>query len=104
MWNSSDDKETEWLTIYDIEKLFREFLQIYRGHEDFGILSKTNFRRMQYLHFSSFSFSSIILKLLELRDYLYENLSLPINQNALTSEYEQYMKEYKATFIYPSHN
>lgn len=103
VWTFMDDREDKLLTINDVEQLLKEFLREDPDHEDYGVFEKANMRRSQYLYYSSQSISTLILKLIELRDYLYENLSLPLNRNASGKEYEQYLTDSQTTFIYPAH-
>jgi len=98
-----EDDEEEWLTINDLEKLMKEFLKIEPEHEDRGVFEKAEWRRNQYLYYSTKTLTSMILKLVELRDYIYENLSLPLSRNALERDYEAYLNNSKTSFIYSAH-
>lgn len=93
----------EWLTIDDIEKLMKEYLYLYPEHDDYGVFEKAEVRRNQYLYYSTKTFSTLILKLFELREHLYINLSLPIPITAQDDEYEKYLRTLKTSFIYPAH-
>lgn len=103
VWTFLDEEHDQWLTINDIELLFKEFLTERHYPVDHGLFQKANMRRAQYLVFSTARLSSLILKLRELRDSLYANLSLPISRFAGESEYETYLKSSRTTFIYPAH-
>lgn len=97
------EKEEEWLTIDDLEKLMKEFLEIEPEHKDQGVFQKAELRRNEYLYYSTETLTSIVLKLVELRDYLYENLSLPLSRNALERDYVAYLSTSKTSFVYPAY-
>lgn len=97
------EDEEEWLTINDLEKLMKEFLEIEPEHEDHGVFEKAELRRNEYLYYSTETLTSMILKLVELRDYVYENLSLPLSRNALERNYEAYLSISKTSFVYPAY-
>ena len=97
------EDEEEWLTIDDLEKLMKEFLEIKPGHTDFGVFEKAELRRNQYLYYSIETFTSMIVKLIELRDYIYENLSIPLSKNALERDYVIYINKSKTSFVYPAY-
>ena len=97
------EDEEEWLTIDDLEKLMKEFLEIEPEHEDYGVFEKAELRRNQYLYYSIETLTSMIVKLTELRDYIYENLSIPLSRNALERDYVVYLNKSKTSFVYPTH-
>ena len=97
------EDEEEWLTIDDLEKLMKEFLEIEPKHTDFGVFKKAKLRRNQYLYYSTETLTSMILNLIKLRDYIYENLFLPLSKNALERDYEIYLNKSKTSFVYPAH-
>ena len=49
------------------------------------------------------TFSKMILKLLELRDFVYENLSLPIDKDTSLAGYKKYIKEHGQIFAHPAY-
>ncbi len=87
-WKAGLNIEDEWLTIDDLEKLMKEFMEKEPNHTDMGVFEKAQGRRNQYLYFSTKTFARMVTKLIELRDYLYESLSLPIKRNTLPTEYK----------------
>ena len=97
------EKEEEWLTIDDLKKLMGEFLEIEPEHENYGVFKKAELRKNDYLYHSTETLASMILKLVELRDYLYENLSLPLSRNALERDYVVYLSTSKTSFVYPAY-
>lgn len=46
------------------------------------------------------TFSKMILKLLDLRDFVYENLSLPIDKDTTLAGYKKYIKEHGQIFTH----
>ncbi len=96
-----DDKE--WLTIDDLGKLMKEFLEIEHDHTDFGVFEKAELRRNWYLYYSTETLTSMILKLIELRNFVYENLFLPLSINALEEDYTAYLNNSKTSFAYPAY-
>lgn len=93
----------EWLTIDDLEKLIREFLETEPDHEDFGVFEKAKVRRGQYLYYATKTFTTMVLRMIELRNYLYDSLSLPIDRNASEMDYYKYLRNSKTSFIYPAY-
>ncbi|MDS0257484.1 ATP-binding protein [Thermoplasmatales archaeon AK] len=93
----------EWLTIDDLEKLMKEFLEIEPDHTDLGVFKKADLRRGQFLYYFTLSLTKMILKLIELRNHLYLNLSIPIKRNASEGEYDEYLNDSAVSFIYPAH-
>ncbi len=95
--------EDEYLTVDDLEKLMKEFLEIEPNHTDLGVFEKADLRRGQFLYYFTLSLTKMVLKLIELRNHLYFNLSIPIKRNASKGEYEEYLKNSAVSFIYPAH-
>ena len=98
-----DGQEDEWLTIDDLEKLVAEFLIIDSNHDDHWVYEKAEGRRNQYFYYSTKTFSTMVLKLIQVRDYLYDILSLPIKRDALETNYEKYLNDSATSFMYPAH-
>ncbi|MHB1811848.1 MAG: AlbA family DNA-binding domain-containing protein [Thermoplasmataceae archaeon] len=95
--------DSGWLTIDDLKKLMGEYLKKYPPKENYGVFEKIERRKNEFFYYFTENFANMILKLIELRDYLYYNLSLPISKYATETEYNKYLKSSKLKLIYPAH-
>ena len=100
-WLYSGD--SRWLTIDDLKKLMGEYLKMYPPKGNHGMIGKIELRKNEFLYNFTENFATMVLRLIELRDYLYDNLSLPISKYATETEYNEYLESSKLKLIYPAH-
>lgn len=96
-------KDDELLTINNVVILIEEFLKEQPGKDYVLQLDIAYSWLFRYLCQSSMTFSKMILKLLELRDFVYENLSLPIDKDTSLAGYKKYIKEHGQIFAHPAY-